>query len=872
MNDRPEKTLDEAPDKAPDKAPAGLGAEEAARRLQSEGANALPSAPRRSLGDIVKEVATEPMMQLLAAAGVVYLLLGDPADAAMLLAFIVPTAAIAIVQQRRTEHALQALHELASPKALVLRDGQRLRIPGHEVVRGDLLLLADGDRIAADAVLVEAADLQADESLLTGESVPVRKRAAADPGHDAQPDKQATPGGEDMPWVWAGTMVVRGQGSARVVATGPRSEIGRIGRALGEVSTPPTPLAQRTRRLVRVFGAVGVALSLVVVLVYGLMRGDWLAAVLAGITLAMSMLPEEFPLILTVFMAMGAWRLSHHRVLARRAAAVEALGAATVLCTDKTGTLTANRMAVAALVLPPSEAPAPAAWQPADGPVPTGFADLLRAAALASESQPFDPMERAIGALAASTATAAAEAGLVLVHEFPLVPGAMAMTHVWRRPDGACTVACKGAPEAVAALCGLQGPEGQALRDAARDLASRGLRVLAVAGAETPWGDSPWPQTARAFGLRWLGLVALADPLRPEAAPAVAECRRAGVRVVMITGDHPATALAIAREAGIGEGDSVLTCVDLDAMDDRTLGERSASAAIYARVTPSHKLRIVQALRARGEVVAMTGDGVNDAPALKAAHIGIAMGGRGTDVAREAASVVLLDDDFSSLVRGVRLGRRIDDNLRKAMAFVLAVHVPIAAMTLLPLLLGWPPLLAPAHVAFLELLVDPVCSIVFEAEGEESDVMARPPRDPAAPLLAGGLVASALAQGGAVALGLAALQGALLHAGWGEGAVRSVVFTAMVACTVGMIFVNRSFGGPLARGVGHIGPALAVALGATTLTMTLVLALPVLRRVFRMDAISLQGLALALGCALALVGVLSAMRLAMRPRPGFLSR
>jgi Ca2+-transporting ATPase len=373
--------------------------------------------------------------------------------------------------------------------------------------------------------------------------------------------------------------------------------------------------------------------------------------------------------------------------------------------------------------------------------------------------------------------------------------------------------------------------------------------------------------------------VALADPLRPEAAPAVQECRRAGVRVVMITGDHPATALAIAAQAGIGpEGGTgqttrVITGAELDAMDDAALHEQVAQAHVYARVTPAHKLRIVQALRARGEVVAMTGDGVNDAPALKAAHIGIAMGGRGTDVAREAAAVVLLDDDFSSLVRGVRMGRRIDDNLRKAMAFVLAVHVPIAALTLLPLLLGWPPLLAPAHVAVLELLVDPVCSIVFEAEAEEGDVMDRPPRDPQGPLLGGGLAASALVQGMMVAAGLVALQGGLLWAGWAEAQVRAIVFTALVACTVSMIFVNRSFSGPLGRAAASrirgafLSTPLAVALGATVGLMGLVLTVPVLRELFRLAPPGPLGLALALGVALGLGVLLAAGRAAMRPRP-----
>ena len=819
----------------------GLSPEEAALRLRAEGPNELPRAPRRTLWRIALEAARDPMSQLLVAGVVVYLLLGDAREALVLLAFVAVTIGISVVQQGRTERVLQTLRDLASPRALVLRGGERVRIAGREVVRGDLMLLGEGDRVPADGRLAEAADLQLDESLLTGESVPVA-RAPGDPVH-------------------AGTLVVRGQGLAEVTATGARSQMGRIGQALGSIVTPPTPLTLETRRLVRVAAIAGAAVSLLFLLAFGLTRGDWLGALLAGITLAMSMLPEEFPLVLTVFMAMGAWRLSHARVLSRRPATIEALGAATVLCTDKTGTLTHNRMAVAELAVPGADGLA--VWRADTGPagLPEGFHALLDAAVLASAAEPHDPMERAFHDLhRAALDPAHGHDGWALVHAFGLRPELLAVSQVWAVPgEDLHTVAAKGAPEAVAALCRLDAPRHAAWSAAAHEMAGRGLRVLAVARAKHRRGDTAaagggWPSSPYGFDFEPLGLVGLADPLRAEVPAAVRECRAAGVRVAMVTGDHPATALAIARQAGIDTAGGVLTGAEIEALDDAALRARAAGTSVFARVMPAQKLRLVQAFRAAGEVVAMTGDGVNDAPALKAAHIGIAMGQRGTDVAREASSLVLLQDDFGAIVQGLRLGRRILDNVRKAMVFILAVHVPIAGLALLPLLLGTPPMFTPLHIAFLELLIDPVCSIVFESEPDEEDVMARPPRDPAAPVLSGGLLGLGLLQGGAALAVTATLYLAGLHLGWEAELVRAAVFTALVACLVALILANRSFNAPWWASMRRPNRALWGVLAATAAMLAAVLGLPALRELFRFalpDAAAL-GAAFGLGALLLL--------------------
>ena len=794
----------------------GLSAAEAAARLRDEGPNELSPPQRRSALQMLLEVAREPMLQLLLAAGIVYLLLGDRGEALLLLGFVVATIAISLGQQQRSERVLQALRELTSPRALVRRDGELQRIPGTAVVRGDLLVLADGDRVAADAELLQANDLQLDESLLSGESMPVAKQAGAD-----------GEGGR----VYAGTMVVAGQGLARVIATGPRSEIGRIGVSLGAIESPQTPLHAQTRRLVRLFAVAGAVLSAVVLLLWGWQRQDWLGGLLAGISLAMAMLPEEFMLILTVFMAMGAWRLSRERVLARRAATIETLGAATVLCSDKTGTLTLNRMAVAEL----QGADGGEAWRASEGQaLPAALAPLLEAALLASERVAIDPMERALQALAATQLQAAAlHEDWQLVHEYPLSAALPAMTHVWRASgETAATVAVKGASEAVAGLCRLDEAALQRIAAQAQAMASRGLRVLGVARAR--WDaapGAPWPVSTAAFAFDWLGLVGFADPLRPEVPQAVRECREAGLRVLMITGDHPVTAAAIAAQAGLDGQAQVLGGAEIAALDDAELARRVRVHTVFARIRPEQKLRIVNALRSQGAIVAMTGDGVNDAPSLKAAHIGVAMGSRGTDVAREAADLVLLDDNFDAIARAVRLGRRIYDNLRKAMAFVLAVHVPIAGLSLLPLLLGWPVILGPVHIAFLELLIDPVCSVVFEAEDEEGDVMRRPPRDPAAPLFSPGLLAWSAAQGLVVLAVVAGLH-AWVQALLAPEAARALVFATLVACNIALILANRSLGGAWLAGWFRPNAVLWKVLAATLALLAAALWLAPLRTVF----------------------------------------
>jgi Ca2+-transporting ATPase len=752
---------------------AGLDGVEAARLLAADGPNTLPDSAGHGWSAILAGAAREPMFLLLIGAALLYLLLGEAHESVFLLLMVVLMLGMTLYQEGRTEHALQALRDLSSPSATVVRDGQRQRVPAADLVRGDLVVLSEGDRVPADALLSEANGMLVDESLLTGESVPVAKR----PGQHAE--APAAPGGEGLPWVFAGTMVVQGDGLALVSATGVHSELGRIGAALGHIAAPPGRLQRETRTMARRLALAGFSVSLLLVLLLGLRSGDWVQALLAGIALSMSVLPEEFPVILTVFPAIGAWRLARSQVLTRRLASIEILGSTSVLCVDKTGTLTENRMALRML------------WR--DGQrhdaghggamLAPPLRELLDAAVLASRPQSPDPIEQALRAAGPPPAREAR-----LVCEYGLTAARPALVRIWAGAGGTHAF-IKGAPETVIALC--EGEGREAALQAASALGRDGLKVLAVAEAQDV--APPWPDDPASLRYRLLGLVALADPLRGDIPEAVAACLDAGVRVLMVTGDHPETACAIARQAGLPEGE-VITGPQIARLDPAALAARLEGVGVCARTVPSQKLEIVRALQSRGAVVAMTGDGVNDAPALRAADVGVAMGKRGTDVAREAAELTLLDDRFASLVQALRAGRRIFANMRKSMSYVAAIHVPIAMLALLPPLLGWPVLLYPLHIVLMELVIDPACSLAFENEPEEPGLMRHPPRPHGEPLLGRRMLLAALL-GGLWAGVLSAACYALALGRLPEAEARAVGFSTLILCNLGLLLVHRQRGG-----------------------------------------------------------------------------
>lgn len=866
----------------------GLSQAFVSERLNCEGYNELPQTKNRNLIHIVFEIVKEPMFLMLLACGTLYLFAGELQEAVMLLSFVFIVMGITIYQERKTERALEALRDLSSPRALVIREGQKIRIAGREVVREDILLLAEGDRVPADAVLLHCNHMTVDESLLTGESVPVRKavglsqnapcsvaaqarnahlgllnsacspsRALPDTFSDSPGGDEflGRPGGDGLPMVYSGTLVVQGQGIAKVIKTGEHTEIGRIGKSLQILESEDTPLQQQTGRLVKLFAGIGVVLCVLVVLVFALTRGDWLNGFLAGLSLAMAMLPEEFPVVLTIFLALGAWRMSMHQVLTRRVPAIETIGSTTVLCVDKTGTLTMNAMTVRDLYSAGEFISVTSDM----AILPEKFHRVVEYSILASPADPFDPMERAMKDFAVRmlTNTEHLHDDWLLQREYPLSREILAKSHVWRSLDGKdYIVAAKGAPEAIADLCHMPESAQVALRGNIDRLSNEGRRVIGVARAR--FNASKLPEGQHDFIFEFLGLLGLEDPVRPGVAEAVQECYGAGIRTIMITGDYPGTAQNIARQIALKNPEEFITGKELATMSDAILRERIRRVNIFARMVPEQKLRLVQVLQSNKEIVAMTGDGVNDAPALKVAHIGIAMGGRGTDVAREAASIVLLEDDFNSIVQAVKMGRRIYDNLKKAMAYIFSVHIPIAGLSLLPVILKWPLILYPIHIVFLELIIDPACSVVFEAEAAEKNVMNRPPRQVNEALLGKRAIIAGLIQGGLIlAVSMSIYRWAMID--HGENAARVLAFIPLVLGNLALIFINRFYSGSFFGSLKTKNMSLWWVAGSTVFILGLIVGLPFFHSLFHFAPTALSDIVICivatLVCAVVMFGM-----------------
>ena len=822
---------------------AGLTSAEARARLQRFGLNELPRPPRRSLVRIVLGVLREPMFLLLALAAVIYLAVGGFGEGLMMAAFAGLSIALVVVQESRSERAIEALRALAAPTARVMRDGGEQRIAAREVVPGDLLLIADGERVAADAVLRRAENLMADESLLTGESVPVAKLALVDDMSNDEPGEGSI--------IYAGTLVTAGRGLAEVIGTGAQTEAGGIGASLASIEIEPTLLQRNFGRLVRLFAVLALVGSVSVVLLYGVLRGTWLQGVLSGIAFGMSAVPEEFPMVLVVFVALGARRLARLHVLARRTAVIEVLGACSTLCVDKTGTLTENRMRVCGLATLDEQLTIDASQRV----LPGVFADLLRIAARASARTSNDPMDLAVHRLAGELGDRddLLGANTTPVREYGLTPERPAIVRIWRAGTTTQVAVAKGAPECIADLCRLSDGERTRLLNEVERYAEDGIRVLAL--ARCTFDKVSPPDSPDELGLELAGIVAFADPLRQSARQAIAAARRAGVRVVMITGDYPTTAMAIAREAGIDCSAGVMTGEAIRQADDNSLRELVKTKRVFARVRPDHKLRIVRALKENGEIVAMTGDGVNDAPALKAAHIGLAMGGRGTDVAREAASIVLLQDDLTHLIAGIEMGRRIFDNLRKASVYIAAIHVPIAGLTLLPLLFGLPPLLLPLHVVLIEMVIDPICAIAFENEPVEPGAMEQPPRSPDDPLLGWAQLGVALAQGILLLIAALGIYVFALSAALGVDMARALAFVGFTAGNLMLIRVTATRG-PTLSSLGKPGHrAYWLLAGIAAIVTTLCVGVPSLNHLFQFATPRLGPalIAISIGLASALV-------------------
>ncbi len=806
----------------------GISQAEALQLLAHSGFNELPSQKSRSWFFIFLGVLKEPMLFFLLVIGLIYLILGERQDAGLLMSAVLLVIGITFYQEKKTENALAALKNLSSPRALVIRDGQQVRIPGREVVVGDLLVLQEGDRVAADAQVLESVNLLVDESLLTGESLPVRK------SEYQVADLPSQPGGDNTPFIYSGTLITLGHGLARVTYTGITTQMGRIGTSLQTVVEPETLLKTEIRKMIKIVGLFGLLACLIVILIFGLGRGLWLQGLLSGLTLSMSLLPEEFSVVLVLFLTLGAWRMSRYQVLTRNTSVVETLGAATVLCVDKTGTITQNQMQLQTLVLPDSVF----RLSSKTAKVPEKFHRLIEYAALSSQPQTSDPLEKEIFRSDTDYLTDGQHQhpDWQLVKEYTLSKQLMAISHVWKSPDSrSYIIAAKGAPEAIADLCHLTLKQKIKLDQQIVRLAASGLRLIGVAKATYSGGK--FPESQHDFHFEFIGLLGFADPIRPEVSAAVSLAIRAGLKIIMITGDYPGTAQYIAGQIGLPSHANILTGPQLAAMPPARLQEFVDRTDIFARVIPEQKLLIVNALKNRGHIVAMTGDGVNDAPALKTANIGIAMGRRGTDVAREAADLVLLDDNFASIVRAVEMGRRIFANLQKAVSFILAVHIPIGGMALLPILFGSPPFLLPAHIAFLELIIDPACTLVFESERSETGIMNQPPRRLSQSLIGPKQLSYSLLQGLLVLVVVGCIY---LFLG------RTAAFVSLVSCNLVLIITNLSRTESLFKVLRMGNSALYAVVGGTAAALSVIILNSDLRNLFHFQPLTIPALTVSL--------------------------
>ena len=791
----------------------GLSTLEATEQLKSQGYNELPSSKPKNIWKIALEVIKEPMFLLLISCGVLYMILGDYREGSILLSTIFIIIFITFYQYQKTEKALDALKQLSSPRALVIRDGNEIRIAGREVVQDDIIILNEGDRVPADAILLDALHLTIDESLLTGESVPVTK--------SCQTNFTDTNG-----LVFSGTLVVQGKGMAKVLATGINTQFGKIGTSLQSIEQDETRLQKEMKVLIRNLFIIGTIISVGVVLAFYFTRGHFIQSLLNGLAAAMAILPEEFPVVLTIFLALGAWRLSKNNVLTRKPSAIETLGSATVLCSDKTGTITQNKMEIAALYCN-GEMILKNAFQEKNNHI----SNLITTAFSASQKDSIDPMEKAIG-LSYKTFVSGNKSVQKLLKEYPLNKHLFAMTRVLQTDSANEFLACcKGAPEAVFSLCKMDEQEKATHLTEVHEMAKKGYRVIAVANAT--FHDKLLPESQHDFDFKFLGLIGLEDPIRPEVPQAIKECNEAGIKVIMITGDYPITAKSIALQIGMDAKSGILTGDEMKGMSDEELRKKILHVNIFARVIPEQKLRIVQALKANKEIVAMTGDGVNDAPALKAAHIGIAMGGKGTDVAREASSLVLLDDNFASIVSAIRSGRKIFDNLQKAMSYIIAIHIPIIGLALLPAFFtSLPLLLMPLHIVFLELIIDPVCSIAFESEQEEKGIMNRPPRNPNRQFFSGKRMLFSATEGFLVLVMVLGIYFLSIHEGHTEGEVRAIAFSSLIVANIFLILTNLSKTRSFVAVFTEKNTAVLVILLVAILMLLLIISLPTLQQIF----------------------------------------
>lgn len=760
----------------------GLSFQEASELLQKFGPNES-KLKKTSFWRISLSILAEPMLALLLACGFIYALLGDLEEAITLSIAVIAVISLTIYQKNKSEKALESLRKLSPLKAKVIREGKKIEIDSAQLVPGDLVYLSEGDKVPADGYLVDGLNLHSDESLLTGESIPVLKE---------ETDLNSQGPYSEFQKVYSGTKIVSGEGIFKVLFTGDLTSIGSIGKEMGEISESESPLQKEAKKFTTSFFLGALVISAFLIYGLGIRSGNWMQAVLAALTFLMAVLPEEIPVVLSIFFSLGAWRISKSGVLTRKLNSIESLGAATVLCVDKTGTLTENQMKVKGLVSSQENS----LFEFKTPEVAEEFHILLEFSILASKKDPFDPMEKAIRELGIKLLydTEHLHADWTLEKEYPLSPKLLALSYAWNSEEpGEFVIGTKGAPEAIFDLCHFSKEKTEYWEKITETYSLQGYRAIGVARSKIT--NSSLPENQHDLEFEFLGLILLEDPVRESVPSSVSECIQAGIRVIIITGDHAGTAKAVASKIGLHDHKESITGDELEKLTEEELASKLDTIGIFSRIKPAQKLKIVRAFQKKGEIVAMTGDGVNDALALQAAHIGISMGKRGTDVAREASDLVLLDDNFSSIVKSVFLGRRIYENIQKSISYILSVHVPIIGMSLLPAFTGDPIFFFPAHILILELIIDPTCSIVFESLDLEKGDRYSSPRRKNSSLMTVSRFLLSFAQGAIVLVLLITLYFKMKEKGISENEIRSFGFIFLVASNFSLMLTNLTHKG-----------------------------------------------------------------------------
>ncbi len=777
---------------------------------------------------LVRDVVTEPLFIMLVMAVFIYFLLGEYTEGVVMILALFFVSGISLYQENRSRNAVNALKKLTSPLCKVIRDGEQREIDSVELVPGDLVLLEDGNIVPADARILEAHDCTVNESILTGESLAVEKS-----------------GRDTFNLLFQGTMLLSGSCIGTVTATGKETALGKIGKKLEEMEVEKTPLQLQIRQFVRFMVRVGMVAFVVVWGFNSYRSGSILNGLLHGLTLAMSVLPEEIPVAFSTFMALGAYRLYKMKVIARSPQTVETLGAATVICTDKTGTLTENEMKLSAVYeLKGHHLNDFSAGQPV-------LNKVLEYAMWASEPVPFDRMEKSLHLWYESLAVMDQRNRYQLVHEYPLSGTHPVMTHVFSDSSGDSIIACKGALESLLRQSVLTPEEADRIKGINLELTSKGYRVLAVARGK---GDiHHLPLSHQDIPVEILGLVAFHDPPKENIRETLEHFYKAGIQVKMITGDFSETALSIARQVNMKISPNQLTGDEVMTMNDEELRQKAGATTIFARMYPEAKLRVVEALKANGEVVAMTGDGVNDGPALKAAHIGIAMGKRGSEVARSTAAIILSDDNLEHMVQAVMLGRRIYENLKKAIRYIISIHIPIVLIVTLPLLAFWKfkDFFSPIHVIFLELIMGPTCSIIFENEPIEADSMSRKPRKMSSTFFSLRELSISMIQGLFITASCLGLGYYMMHQGCSESKTRTFIYTTLILSNIFLTLVNRSFRYPVWVTLGYKNNLIPLILSVSAVVLTLSLYLQPVRNLFQFELLTPADLSLCLLAAFA---------------------